>query len=62
MPHQLAQIKVTDSNFAVYLLKRIGLSVVSIPELEVGGESDTGTNRLQLASVACMWYDPTKVA
>jgi hypothetical protein len=65
---QLAQVKVTDSDFAGHLLKRTGLSidvkgsVVPITELKVGGESDTGTNRLQFASVACTWYNPSKVA
>jgi hypothetical protein len=65
---QLAQIKVTDSNFASNLLKRTGPAIrftgstVLITEVKIGGESDTGTNRLQLASVACTWYNPSKVA
>ncbi|KAF2797555.1 hypothetical protein K505DRAFT_347196 [Melanomma pulvis-pyrius CBS 109.77] len=68
MSHQLAQIKVTDANFASHFLERTGHavdfsgSIVPIVALQLGGESESGTNRLQLASVSCTWYNPSKVA
>ncbi|KAF2112895.1 hypothetical protein BDV96DRAFT_145698 [Lophiotrema nucula] len=65
---QLVYVKVADPGFAQNLLRRaprnisVGGSTVTIAPFHLGGESDAGVNRLQLSSVACSWYKPSRSA
>jgi hypothetical protein len=67
--HKTAVIKVRDPDFANKLLQCLGNTPVHLREVEVhvskmqlGGETESSLNRLQLASVICSWFNPSKVA
>lgn len=67
--HKTAVIKVCDPDFASKLLQCLGNSPVRLRDMEVhvskmqlGGETESGMNRLQLTGVTCSWFNPSKVA
>ncbi|XP_014556420.1 hypothetical protein COCVIDRAFT_26807 [Bipolaris victoriae FI3] len=67
--HKTAVIKVRDPDFANNLLQCLGDSPIRLRDAEVhmskmqlGGETESGMNRLQLTSVTCSWFNPSKVA
>lgn len=67
--HKTAVTKVRDSEFAKNLLQSLGDSHVRLRDAEVhmskmqlGGETEFGMNRLQLARVACSWFNHSNVA
>ncbi|KAH7113789.1 hypothetical protein B0J11DRAFT_541320 [Dendryphion nanum] len=65
---QSVVIKIQDADFASTFLQRSGPNIklgglpVSVTKLHIGGTSDAGSNRLQLSSVQCTWYRPSRVA
>ncbi|KAF2190004.1 hypothetical protein K469DRAFT_542180, partial [Zopfia rhizophila CBS 207.26] len=65
---QTAEVRVEDPDFAHYLLDKTGSTVpfdgsmVLITPVQFGGKSDSSTNRLQLTSVTCTWFNPSQVA
>ncbi|KAF2252299.1 hypothetical protein BU26DRAFT_452517 [Trematosphaeria pertusa] len=65
---QSAQIKVPDPRFAARLLRETGHTIlmdgsaVHVVMVQLGAESESGANRLQLTTVACTWHNPSKVA
>ncbi|EOA90736.1 uncharacterized protein SETTUDRAFT_101268 [Exserohilum turcica Et28A] len=67
--HKTAIIKVPDPDFANKLLQRLGNTPVRlgdvqghISKMQLGGETESGMNRLQLTGVTCSWFNPSKVA
>ncbi|OCL12069.1 hypothetical protein AOQ84DRAFT_271286, partial [Glonium stellatum] len=65
---QVAEIKIEDPDFARTFLERTGPkldmngSSVRVMPLQVDTQTDSSANRLQLNSVSCTWYKPSKVA
>ncbi|OCK75538.1 hypothetical protein K432DRAFT_256791, partial [Lepidopterella palustris CBS 459.81] len=65
---QAAEIKVEDPDFSRKLLECTGPQLkmngnnVIITALQTDTSSGSSANRLQLSSVACTWYKPSKVA
>jgi prepilin-type processing-associated H-X9-DG protein len=64
-----AVIKVRDPDFANRLLQCLGDTPIRLKDVEVhvskmqlGGETESGMNRLQLTGVTCSWFNPSKVA
>lgn len=64
-----AVIKVHDQDFANKLLQCLGDTPIRLRDVEVhvskmqlGGETESGMNRLQLTGVTCSWFNPSKVA
>jgi hypothetical protein len=67
--YKTAVIKVRDPDFAKKLLQGLGDTPVRLRDVEVhvsrlqlGGETESGINRLQLTGVTCSWFNPSKVA
>lgn len=67
--HKTAVIKVRDPDFANKLFQYLGDTPVRLRDVEVhvskmqlGGETESGMNRLQLTGVTCSWFNPSKVA
>jgi hypothetical protein len=67
--HKTAVIKVRNPDFANKLLQCLGDTPVRLRDVEVhvskmqlGGETESGMNRLQLTGVTCSWFNPSKVA
>ena len=67
--YKTAVIKVRDPDFAKKLLQCLGNTPVRLRDVEVhvskiqlGGETESGINRLQLTGVTCSWFNPSKVA
>ncbi|KAI4908991.1 hypothetical protein J4E85_011643 [Alternaria conjuncta] len=67
--HKTAVVKVRDPDFAHKLLQCLQDTPVRLRDLEVrvskmqiAGETVSGMNRLQLTSVTCSWFNPSKVA
>ncbi|KAI4673510.1 uncharacterized protein J4E84_011036 [Alternaria hordeiaustralica] len=67
--HKTAVIKVRDPGFANKLLQclqntpvRLGDFEFRASKMQVAGETASGMNRLQLTSVTCSWFNPSKVA
>jgi hypothetical protein len=64
---QSVEIKLADPDFATNLLQLTGSTVellkskVLIRPLHLGGTSESGSSRLQLSTVACSWYNPSRV-
>ena len=68
-PLKTAMIKVRDPDFANRLLQcfgnapiRLGKTEIHVSKMQLGGETDSGMNRLQLTGVTCSWFNPSKVA
>ncbi|KAF2466149.1 uncharacterized protein BDR25DRAFT_306323 [Lindgomyces ingoldianus] len=65
---QTAQIRVADPDFASNLLQHSGPVVfidnapVFLSKMQLGGQSESGSNRLQLTGVICTWHNPSLVA
>ncbi|ORY03220.1 hypothetical protein BCR34DRAFT_545265 [Clohesyomyces aquaticus] len=67
---QTAHVKLRDPDFAEKFLQCLGGvfflqdddKPVQISVLQVGGETESGMNRLQLTGITCTWYNPSKVA
>jgi hypothetical protein len=65
---QVAEIKVENPDFARTFLERTGPKLemngnsVRVIPLQVDTQTDSSANRLQLNSVSCTWYQPSKVA
>ncbi|KAI4647009.1 uncharacterized protein J4E78_008981 [Alternaria triticimaculans] len=66
--HKTAVIKVRDPDFANKLLQclqdapvRLGDLEVRVSKMQIAGETVSGMNRLQLTSVTCSWFNPSKV-
>ncbi|USP82263.1 hypothetical protein yc1106_09537 [Curvularia clavata] len=67
--HKTAVIKVCDPDFANNLLQSLGDAPVRLRDVDIhmskmhlGGETESGINRLQLTGVICSWFNPSKVA
>jgi hypothetical protein len=67
--HKTAVIKVRDPDFANNLLHCLGDTPIRLRDVEfhvskmqLGGETESGMNRLQLTGVTCSWFNPFKVA
>jgi hypothetical protein len=68
-PHKTAVIRVRDPDFANKLLLCLGdtpvrlrHAEVHVSKMQLGGETESGMNRLQLTGVTCSWFNPSKVA
>ena len=67
--HKTAIIQVRDPDFANNLLQcledtpvRLRDVEVHVSKMQIGGETESGMNRLQLTGVTCSWFNPSKVA
>jgi len=67
--HKTGLIKVRDPDFANKLLQclqdtpvRLRDMEVRVSKMQIAGETVSGMNRLQLTSVTCSWFNPSKVA
>ncbi|OJD32092.1 rna recognition motif protein [Diplodia corticola] len=64
---QLAEVKVEDPSFAESFLRRAGHAprmggkVLAATRMQHAG-AEVGSKRLQLSTVSCSWYKPSKVA
>ncbi len=68
-PSTVAHIRIKDSGFAQRLKLRdeIGVDGTHVPDiavsiLQVGSQSESLANRLQMNTVSCTWYKPSRTA
>ncbi|KAI4950761.1 hypothetical protein J4E86_007267 [Alternaria arbusti] len=67
--HKTGLIKIRDPDFANKLLQclqdtpvRLRDMEVRVSKMQIAGKTVSGMNRLQLTSVTCSWFNPSKVA
>lgn len=68
-PSVVANVRIRDSGFAQRLKSKadIGVEGVNVPDiavsvLQVGIKSESSANRLQMNTVSCAWYKPSRIA
>lgn len=68
-PSTVATARIRDSGFAQRLRSKAdtgaegtGVSDITVSILQVGTKSDSSENRLQISTISCTWYKPSRIA
>ena len=68
-PSTVASVRIRDTGFAQRLkssadtdTKGINVPDIAVTIVQVGMESESSANRLQMSTVSCTWYKPSRIA